>query len=51
MWSDETKAELFGHECWRKKREEAYNAENMFPSGTVMLWGCFCVSGTKNLDS
>ncbi|KAG2469811.1 TCB1 transposase, partial [Polypterus senegalus] len=57
LWSDETKIELFGvnarHHVWRKPGT-AHHQANTIPTvkhggGSIMLWGCFSVSGTWRL--
>ncbi|KAG2471189.1 TCB1 transposase, partial [Polypterus senegalus] len=57
LWSDETKIELFGvnarHHVWRKPGT-AHHQANTIPTvkhggGSIMLWGCFSVSGTGRL--
>uniref|UniRef100_A0A4W5LHM9 Tc1-like transposase DDE domain-containing protein n=1 Tax=Hucho hucho TaxID=62062 RepID=A0A4W5LHM9_9TELE len=57
LWSDETKAELFGinstRRVWRR-RNAAYDPKNTIPTvkhggGNIMLWGCFSAMGTGQL--
>jgi len=58
LWSDETKIELFGpnSKChvWRKPGT-VHHLANTIPTvkhggGSIMLWGCFSVTGTGRLD-
>uniref|UniRef100_A0AAR2LJV0 Transposase n=1 Tax=Pygocentrus nattereri TaxID=42514 RepID=A0AAR2LJV0_PYGNA len=57
LWTDETKVELFGrcvsHYIWCK-RNTAFRKKNIIPTvkyggGSVMVWGCFAVSGPGRL--
>ncbi|KAF2353337.1 Transposase Tc1-like [Trinorchestia longiramus] len=57
LWSDETKIELFGrnstNHVWRQQNKE-YKPECTtiptvkFGSGSIMVWGCFSSSGSKD---
>ncbi|MBN3316816.1 SCND3 protein, partial [Atractosteus spatula] len=50
LWSDETKFDFY---VWRKPNT-AHHTESTIPTvkddgGSIMLWGCFSVAGTKKL--
>ncbi|CDQ87796.1 unnamed protein product [Oncorhynchus mykiss] len=50
LWSDETKIELFDHNCVWRKKGEACKLKNTIPTvkhrcGSIMLWGCFAAEG------
>lgn len=58
LWSDETKLQLFVPQscclCLEKEGSDV-QPKNTIPTvehggGSIMLWGCFCPSGTGNLN-
>uniref|UniRef100_A0A8C4NIR9 Transposase n=1 Tax=Eptatretus burgeri TaxID=7764 RepID=A0A8C4NIR9_EPTBU len=55
LWTDESKVELFGlnekHYVWQKPNT-AFQHKNLIPTmkcggGSIMVWGCFAVSGSR----
>ena len=58
LWSDETKIELFGRNCfsrvWRQKNS-AFHPKNTVPTvkfggGSITFWGCFSSAGPGELE-
>lgn len=58
VWSDETMIELFGmnamRQVWRKNAGTTHHQANIITTvkhggGSIMLWQCFSVAGTRRL--